>query len=73
MFLFVVLSSSGLLAGLWEFPSVLLEEESSEMKQKRALCAEISGTLGTHLTESLFQSVGEVSDSKCIRDQLRLT
>uniref|UniRef100_A0A4W6EZJ2 Adenine DNA glycosylase n=1 Tax=Lates calcarifer TaxID=8187 RepID=A0A4W6EZJ2_LATCA len=49
-----------LLAGLWEFPSVLLEEESSEMKQKRALCAEISGTLGTHLTESLFQSVGEV-------------
>uniref|UniRef100_A0A4W6EYI7 Adenine DNA glycosylase n=1 Tax=Lates calcarifer TaxID=8187 RepID=A0A4W6EYI7_LATCA len=51
---------SVLLAGLWEFPSVLLEEESSEMKQKRALCAEISGTLGTHLTESLFQSVGEV-------------
>uniref|UniRef100_A0A4W6BNA4 Adenine DNA glycosylase n=1 Tax=Lates calcarifer TaxID=8187 RepID=A0A4W6BNA4_LATCA len=52
--------NKGLLAGLWEFPSVLLEEESSEMKQKRALCAEISGTLGTHLTESLFQSVGEV-------------
>ncbi|XP_039985388.1 adenine DNA glycosylase isoform X2 [Xiphias gladius] len=50
----------GLLAGLWEFPSLLLEEESSEMKQKRALCAEISRILGTHLTESSFQYVGQV-------------
>nr|WAH70730.1 ELOVL fatty acid elongase 8b [Eleutheronema tetradactylum] len=50
----------GLLAGLWEFPSLLLEEENTEMKQKRALCAEISRILGTHLTENLFQFVGEV-------------
>ncbi|XP_040896323.1 adenine DNA glycosylase [Toxotes jaculatrix] len=50
----------GLLAGLWEFPSLLLEEENSEMKQKRELSAEISRILGTHLTESLFQYIGEV-------------
>ncbi|KAM7410104.1 hypothetical protein PAMA_001517 [Pampus argenteus] len=52
--------NKGLLAGLWEFPSLLLEGENSEMKQKRALCAEIIRILGTHLTESLFQYVGEV-------------
>ncbi|XP_029939328.1 adenine DNA glycosylase [Salarias fasciatus] len=50
----------GLLAGLWEFPSVLLEEESSVMKQKTALCDEINRLLATHLTESLLQYVGEV-------------
>ncbi|KAF1385813.1 hypothetical protein PFLUV_G00111660 [Perca fluviatilis] len=52
--------NKGLLAGLWEFPNLLLEEKSSEMKRKKALCAQISGILGTHLTESLFQYVGEV-------------
>lgn len=51
--------NKGLLAGLWEFPSLLLEGENSEMKQKRALCAEISRILGTPLTED-FQYVGEV-------------
>uniref|UniRef100_A0A673AD31 Adenine DNA glycosylase n=1 Tax=Sphaeramia orbicularis TaxID=375764 RepID=A0A673AD31_9TELE len=50
----------GLLAGLWEFPSLLLDGENSETKQKKLLCAEISRILGTRLTESLFQSVGEV-------------
>nr|XP_019936044.1 PREDICTED: adenine DNA glycosylase isoform X2 [Paralichthys olivaceus] len=50
----------GLLAGLWEFPSLLLEEESSEMKQRKALCAEISRMLGTSLTESLLQHIGDV-------------
>uniref|UniRef100_A0A8C2ZR57 Adenine DNA glycosylase n=1 Tax=Cyclopterus lumpus TaxID=8103 RepID=A0A8C2ZR57_CYCLU len=52
--------NKGLLAGLWEFPSLLQEKKSSEMKEKRALCTQISGLLGTHLTESLFQYVGEV-------------
>ncbi|KAI4828857.1 hypothetical protein KUCAC02_022929 [Chaenocephalus aceratus] len=46
--------------GLWEFPNLLLEEKSSDLKQRRALCAQISGKLGTHLTESMFQYVGEV-------------
>ncbi|XP_047442331.1 adenine DNA glycosylase [Mugil cephalus] len=52
--------NKGLLAGLWEFPSLLLEGENSEMKQKTALCNEIGRILGTHLTESLLQYVGEV-------------
>uniref|UniRef100_A0A8D3A2H9 Adenine DNA glycosylase n=1 Tax=Scophthalmus maximus TaxID=52904 RepID=A0A8D3A2H9_SCOMX len=50
----------GLLAGLWEFPSLLLEEENSDTKQKRALCAEVSRILGSRLTESLLQYIGEV-------------
>lgn len=52
---------AGLLAGLWEFPSLLQEEKSSDTKQRRALCAGISRVLGTHLTDSLLQYVGEVS------------
>ncbi|XP_076582204.1 adenine DNA glycosylase [Chaetodon auriga] len=52
--------SKGLLAGLWEFPSLLQEEKSSDMKQRRALCAQTSRILGTHLTDSLLQYVGEV-------------
>lgn len=53
----------GLLAGLWEFPGLLVEGENSEVQQKRALCAELRTILGTHLTESLFQYVGEVSSN----------
>ncbi|XP_068447215.1 uncharacterized protein mutyh [Clinocottus analis] len=52
--------NKGLLAGLWEFPSLLQEEKSSEMKEKSTLCTQISKLLGTHLTESLLQYVGEV-------------
>ncbi|XP_030583481.1 adenine DNA glycosylase isoform X2 [Archocentrus centrarchus] len=59
-FLLIQRPNKGLLAGLWEFPSLLLEEENSEKNQKRALCDEISRILGVHLTESLLQYVGEV-------------
>ncbi|XP_068174797.1 adenine DNA glycosylase-like isoform X2 [Antennarius striatus] len=52
--------NKGLLAGLWEFPSLLQEEKSSEVKQKKALCAEISRISGMHLTDDLMQLVGEV-------------
>ncbi|KAM9384440.1 adenine DNA glycosylase [Pholidichthys leucotaenia] len=52
--------SKGLLAGLWEFPSFLLEEENSEMKQKMSLLGEVSRLLGTDLTDDLLQYVGEV-------------
>ncbi|XP_068599613.1 adenine DNA glycosylase [Brachionichthys hirsutus] len=50
---------NGLLAGLWDFPSLLQEEKSSEVEQKKALCAEISRISGMHLTADL-QRVGEV-------------
>uniref|UniRef100_A0A667WH64 Adenine DNA glycosylase n=2 Tax=Myripristis murdjan TaxID=586833 RepID=A0A667WH64_9TELE len=55
--------SKGLLAGMWEFPSLLLEEENSEMKQKGALCAEISRMLGVQVNQSLFKYIGEVVHS----------
>ncbi|KAF3834906.1 hypothetical protein F7725_027464 [Dissostichus mawsoni] len=59
-FLLTQRPNKGLLAGLWEFPNLLLEEKSSDLKQRRALCAQISGKLGTHVTENMFQYVGEV-------------
>lgn len=52
---------TGLLAGLWEFPALLQEEKNSDIKEKKALCAEINRILGTHLTDGLLQCVGEVS------------
>nr|XP_046247480.1 adenine DNA glycosylase isoform X2 [Scatophagus argus] len=52
--------NKGLLAGLWEFPGLLQEEQRSDMKQKAALCAEISRILGTSVTDSPLQYVGEV-------------
>lgn len=59
----VVVFSAGLLAGLWEFPALLQAEKNSDVKEKKALCAEISRLLGTRLTDSLLQYVGEVSSS----------
>lgn len=50
----------GLLAGLWEFPSLLLDEGSSKMKQKGALCAEVERMLGVQLNKECLQYVGEV-------------
>ncbi|KAL1023128.1 hypothetical protein UPYG_G00036740 [Umbra pygmaea] len=52
--------SKGLLAGMWEFPSLLLEGEESDVKQKGALCAEVGRKLGIRLDKGLLQYVGEV-------------
>lgn len=51
----------GLLAGMWEFLGLLQEEKNSDVKGKEILCAEINRILGTRLTHSLIQDVGEVS------------
>ncbi|MCI4380509.1 hypothetical protein PGIGA_G00240750 [Pangasianodon gigas] len=50
--------SKGLLAGMWELPSMLLEEGVSEKKHRDLLKAEVQRIVGT-ATES-FQYVGEV-------------
>ncbi|XP_028857009.1 adenine DNA glycosylase isoform X2 [Denticeps clupeoides] len=50
----------GLLAGLWEFPMVLLEEGGSEAQQKDILCSEVGKILGAQLDKELLQFVGEV-------------
>ncbi|XP_067086551.1 adenine DNA glycosylase [Osmerus mordax] len=53
--------SKGLLAGMWEFPSLLLDGgKNSQMKQKGALCAEMGRMLGIHLNKEHLQYVGEV-------------
>lgn len=51
---------TGLLAGLWEFPSLLQEEKSSDLKHKEILSDEINRILGTRCTGRLLQDVGEV-------------
>lgn len=51
---------TGLLAGLWEFPCVPLEDRNGRVEEKKVLCAEINRILGTSLTPSLLQYVGEV-------------
>ena len=52
---------TGLLAGMWEFPSLLLEEENSEVKQQGALCAEVGRLLGVKVNRDRLSYVGEVS------------
>lgn len=44
---------------MWEFPG-LLQEKNSDLKDREILCAEINRILGTRLTHSLMQDVGEV-------------
>lgn len=51
---------TGLLAGLWEFPSVPNKAKNGNVEEKKVLCAEINRILGTSLTYSLLQYVGEV-------------
>ena len=51
---------AGLLAGFWEFPCVPHEEKNGNVEEKKRLCAEINRILGTSLTHSLLQYVGEV-------------
>ncbi|MEQ2273689.1 hypothetical protein XENORESO_007540 [Xenotaenia resolanae] len=52
--------NKGLLAGLWEFPSLLLQDDHTEVKQKRALSDKVNRILKTCLNEHLLQYVGEV-------------
>ncbi|XP_061744133.1 adenine DNA glycosylase [Nerophis ophidion] len=52
--------NKGLLAGLWEFPSRLLQEEKSEEEHKGALCADLSSLLGVQVIGSSLNYVGEV-------------
>ncbi|XP_077441015.1 adenine DNA glycosylase isoform X1 [Vanacampus margaritifer] len=60
-FLLMRRPSKGLLAGLWEFPSLVLEkEDNSEKRHKMALCAHVNKHLGAPLTDSSLHYVGEV-------------
>ncbi|XP_051525571.1 adenine DNA glycosylase-like [Myxocyprinus asiaticus] len=52
--------NKGLLAGMWELPSMLLEAGVSENKHKSLLCSMMQKLLGTSLDTDSLQFVGEV-------------
>lgn len=51
---------AGLLAGMWELPSMLLEADVSESKYKGLICDMMQKLLETSLDTHLVQFVGEV-------------
>lgn len=57
----VCFSSAGLLAGMWELPSMVLESDLSENKHGDLLCTMMQRFLDTSLGTDSFQFVGEVS------------
>ncbi|KAG9270115.1 adenine DNA glycosylase isoform X1 [Astyanax mexicanus] len=59
-YLLIQRPSKGLLAGMWELPSMLLEEGISEKKHRGLLSAEVQRVLGTSPDEESFQYLGEV-------------
>ncbi|XP_048458243.1 adenine DNA glycosylase-like [Rhincodon typus] len=50
----------GLLAGMWEFPSILLEVEMTEKEQKCTVLDRLTELLGSSVTEKNLQYLGEV-------------
>ncbi|XP_072430489.1 adenine DNA glycosylase-like isoform X2 [Chiloscyllium punctatum] len=50
----------GLLAGMWEFPSILLESVMTEKEQKCKILDRLTELLGSSVTEKNFQYLGEV-------------
>lgn len=50
---------AGLLAGLWEFPSLLLES-GQEKRQKAALADHLQAWVGSNVATRRLQHVGEV-------------
>ncbi|XP_041064345.1 adenine DNA glycosylase isoform X1 [Carcharodon carcharias] len=50
----------GLLAGMWEFPSILLEAELTEKKQKHIILDRLTELLGRSVMEANLRHLGEV-------------
>ncbi|XP_038650088.1 adenine DNA glycosylase isoform X2 [Scyliorhinus canicula] len=50
----------GLLAGMWEFPSILMEAELTETKQKHIILDRLAELMGSSVTEANLQHLGEV-------------
>ncbi|NXY51007.1 MUTYH glycosylase, partial [Ceuthmochares aereus] len=59
-YLLVQRPSSGLLAGLWEFPSVPLAHDLQEEKQREALADHLQGWLGRPVPAEGLRLIGEV-------------
>ncbi|XP_069794897.1 uncharacterized protein [Narcine bancroftii] len=52
--------NSGLLAGMWEFPSILLEAVVKEKKQKHIIFNRLTELMGNLVTNTDVQLIGEV-------------
>ncbi|KAM3914392.1 adenine DNA glycosylase [Leptodactylus fuscus] len=50
----------GLLAGMWEFPSMILEKTPTEKEQREILCDRLQEVTGWEVTRTDLQYVGEV-------------
>ncbi|KAM6262454.1 adenine DNA glycosylase [Porphyrio hochstetteri] len=59
-YLIVQRPSSGLLAGLWEFPSFLLAEDLQEKQQKEVLADRLQAWTGWPVVAGSLQLIGEV-------------
>ncbi|KAK1801423.1 hypothetical protein P4O66_022690, partial [Electrophorus voltai] len=59
-YLLIQRPSTGLLAGMWELPSILLEEDIPVKKHRALLSAEVQRIVGTSPDEDSFQYLGEV-------------
>ncbi|XP_035377938.1 adenine DNA glycosylase isoform X2 [Electrophorus electricus] len=59
-YLLIQRPSTGLLAGMWELPSILLEEDIPGKKHRALLSAEVQRIVGTSPDEDSFQYLGEV-------------
>ncbi|MEE6495224.1 hypothetical protein FKM82_001985 [Ascaphus truei] len=59
-YLIVQRPSSGLLAGMWEFPSMLLEKELSVKDREGALCAYLQAVTGQAVPLKELRHAGEV-------------
>ncbi|XP_033919952.1 adenine DNA glycosylase isoform X2 [Melopsittacus undulatus] len=59
-YLIVQRPSSGLLAGLWEFPSLPVAQDLQELKQREALAEHLQAWIGQPVVAGDLQLIGEV-------------
>lgn len=64
-FLLVQRPEGGLLAGLWEFPSVIVQKEASKKEKKQLITERISGLLGANVEEQPFKIVHRSMVGQC--------
>ncbi|XP_077321376.1 adenine DNA glycosylase-like isoform X1 [Lithobates pipiens] len=51
---------TGLLAGMWEFPSMLLEKDCTEKERREILCSRLQELISPEISGKELRSVGEV-------------
>lgn len=64
-FLLVQRPEGGLLAGLWEFPSVIVEKEAPKEEKKRMITERVNGLLGANVEDEPFTIVHRSTVGQC--------